>query len=644
MYEEFYDVEGQKKRAALIRRLLIENHVKDINTDGTLNGEKWLYGGSDPEKGGFTEWFYFCQGLWNEDASYAKITENISKHFAPMNTFGTFEPFFCCMELIRNRASLTETLIDKFEKYALKYMDIYMMDDSDLIGVNDNTPILMIAGLILGGEYFNNSKWLKVGHERLNKLKKLLLRRGFLSEYNSLTYTPLSIYGLAAIVNYSQNEEYRVLALECETELWKQLASLYMPSVSQTSGPYARAYPQDKLCYSYSMRTLMYILLGDKCSVNPINTIFAGDNDENYYWQISAAHIGNMLYHCPKSIAEEMLCKKYPIIVRGSAEVSASADTHMLAPLGKGYLSRENLYRTDFKELNEQNFIDEYSAGTVNIYSYQEKDFSIGTATKDFHNGVQSDNFMLIHSKSETPTSQNEIGTVFANYIVNDSAYERDDYGRKVAFQHEKTAMVLYRPKWYKGGVKKAGLSIVFSNANLINAVKYDGYIVDKFPYKNKELLPLFCDIGNLYIMIIPMICDKDMEEASVEISRESGNLILTLYNYMDKEIQFNKKEFCIKTNGFVCEVRRKSEYGSFDEFIKEISKFKLTDKLRCNIHTRYAIEREVCYVGQNVKLECCIGVLTDSIKYMTVNDELYTETKFLIEERGKSYDGRSFK
>lgn len=637
MSEEFYDLPGQQERASQLRRLLIQNHLKDISPEGRPIGKKWLIGGGEPDLGGRSEWFYLCQGLWNESDSYGALTEAIDPYFTPLEGFGTFEPCFCMLELTRNKTALTANQVKKFEDYAQRYMHLYMHPDSDLIGVNDNTPLLMIAGLILGGEYFGRDEWKKEGRERLLRTKRLLARRGFLSEYNSLTYTPLSIYGLAIIVNFARCEECRALALELEIELWKHVAAMYQPSVCQTAGPYARAYPQDKLAHSYQMRTLLYILLGDKCGVSPINTIFAGDPDENYYWQISAAHIGSMLYHCPKAIAEGMLKKPYPYLVRGTAEFSASADSHMLTPpLGDGYASEENLLRSDFEKLDEQDSTEEYSAGVLSLYSYQDEDYSIGTATHEWHNGAQTDSFTVLYSKKGTAHSQEEVGTVFANYGVNGSDCLGNDMGRKIAMQHERTAMVLYRPKWCGEEVSEAGLHIVFGNGALVNKMQVgerrlegEALQAEGTHYTGRELTPVFVHMGHLYLMLIPLVAEKDREKASLELKNDGGNLLVTIYNDKGSKTRYHKKGFCLLTNGFVCELRKQEEYKSFEDFIEKMQDFRICEQIRRNIHTRYAVEREIRYEGEGAALECCISMLTDGVKYMTVNDELFEEVKF---------------
>ena len=472
---DFYDISGQIARARQINKLVIDLHRKDIDDDFHPIGQKWLIGGGDPQKGGTEEWFYLCQAFWNYDDSYGELTDRIRPWFSPLKGYGPFTPFFAALALVRNQSALTPALIAYFEDFVLRTMPINM-EEGDFIAVNDNTPSMIAAGLILAGEYFGKPEWIAKGKERIGQLRDMLARRGFLSEYNSLTYIPLSLYGMAAIVNYVKDEEAVQMALAQEIRIWKTTLAFYHHSTCQNAGPYARAYNRDKLAKTYQLRCLMYALLGDKCGVSPINTIFADtltakDYDDNYYWHICNAFVANMVYHCPKTMVEEFFARSYPYIVRGTAETSASADAHLLPPL-PGFISNEaNLQRDPFRELKAQADCYEYPAGVIDIYSYIHKRFSMGTATRDWHNGVQSDGFTVLYADRDHATDQKQIGTVFANYTLNGSSPLDGDLGRKVAFQHNTTAMVLYHPKYMVKELEEACLNIVFGNRGLIDRV-----------------------------------------------------------------------------------------------------------------------------------------------------------------------------
>lgn len=633
---KYYDVSGQVQRARQINKLVIDLHIKDIDETFRPIGDKWLIGGEEQNKGGTEEYFYLCQALWNYDDSYAELTDKIRPYFSELAGFGPFTPALCILTLVRNQSAITQGMKEDFERYVLRYMPVNMHDQSDFIGVNDNTPALIAAGLVLAGEYFGKEEWIQKGKERIKTLRAMLDRRGFLSEYNSLTYIPVTLYALAAIVNYAKDKEAVKLALSQEIRIWKRCLVLYHEATCQTAGPYARAYRQDKLAHSYQMRYLMYALLGDKCRINPINTIFAGAPDENYYWHISNAFIANMVYHCPAEYIEKLFKRQYPYVVRGTAETAASADYHLVKSLGGFISSEENLLRDAFPELKVQEDCYEYPAGVIDIYSYIDRQFTMGTATRDWHNGVQSDGFHVLYAESPEAERQEQVGTIFANYTVNSSNCLDDDLGRKVAFQDKTTTMVLYHPKFVADLVEEAGLNIVFGNNRMIREVrigdeKIDGNRVRKEGSlcQCKALHEIYVQVADFYLMLVPLIAEQDRDQASMELKNEEGNLIWKLYNYKGQPVSYKRKGFCLLTNGFVCELRKADEYGSLEEFIRKMKNYSVVEKRRANIHTRYAVERDCLYQNGKRSLACCYSPLTDGIKYMSVNGRILPQVAY---------------
>ena len=638
--EKFYDIPGQCKRARQINKLVIDLHRKDIDENFRPEGEKWLIGGSEKDKGGLDEYFYFCSALWNYDDSYGELTEKIRPYYSELSGFGPFEPVFCSLALVRNYRALTPKLREDFEQYVLTYMPMNLEEVSDFIGVNDNTPALIAAGLILGGEYFGKKEWMEKGIERLHHLRNLLNRRGFLSEYNSPTYIPVTLYALAAIVNYAGEKKAVKLALSQEKKIWKKCLAFYHEAASQAAGPYARAYRQDKLARTYNMRFLMYALLGEACGINPLNTIFAGDPDENYYWHISNAFIANMVYHCPAEYVEELFQREYPYVIRGTAETSASADNQLSPPLPGFISSVENLLRDPFPVLQSREDCYEYSAGVIDIYSYIDRQFAMGTASRDWHNGVQSDGFHVLYAEKVPARKQEQVGTIFANYTVNGSDCLDGDLGRKVALQEKTTAMVLYHPKFMAEQVTEAALTIVFGNHRMIRKIRIGGREItaeairkDGILYESKTLCEIYAAVADFYIMLVPLIAEYDTEQACMELESREGNLIWKLYNYKGEPRSYARKGFLLLTNGLVCEFRKACDYESFEDFIRKMGNFTVTQKRRANIHTRYAAERECIYQNGKRTLACCYSPITDGIQYMTVNGKVRPQTAYRIEK-----------
>ena len=72
---------------------------------------------------------------------------------------------------------------------------------------------------------------------------------GVFDEYNSPTYYGVDLYGLALWRRYGSTPRLRSMGAEMEAGLWREIASLYQPTLRNISGPYDRAYGMDMESY-----------------------------------------------------------------------------------------------------------------------------------------------------------------------------------------------------------------------------------------------------------------------------------------------------------------------------------------------------------------------------------------------------------
>lgn len=635
---ERYDEIGQKNRAKQINDLVLQYHLKDVNPDGTLSGEKW-------KRCGLKELFWFCEAAWNTSAEYASLTEKMLLQHPEFERFHTFVPFMCMVNLLKNGSRLTPKLTQRFEEYVRAMMPVNLRHDWDFVGVNDNTPAMIMTCCILAGEHFSEPEWKRTGLARLEAFSQMLERRGFTSEFNSPTYTPITIYALAMLAELARDEEVKKLALSCETRMWEQVIPLYQSEACNLAGPYSRAYEEDRRCRTYNIRYLFYALLGDACAITPLNTVFRGQKQTDFYFQLANVWIANGMYHCPKALAETVFRRNYPYVVRGTAEVSVSADTYLVPCLGGNDMTIENLTRTDYGNLFEQNDLFEYPAATVNLYTWMDRDYSMGTCSRPFHNGSQTDSFMVLYSKNGGASSEEEIGTVFATYVINQEIDFRNDAGRKVALQNENSAMVLYRPCPCSKEVETAKLQIVCDNLSTgINSAWCEGTVISKqelmqpgFCKTLDGLNPICVETESVYLFFLPMIAERDRPDAVIELKHIENTLCLNFYNYKGKARKFANKELCLKTNGFVCEVRKKSAYKNLCEFAEDmIGGCERSDLMRTNLHARYAFTRESGYRNRDTGFQVCYSPLSEGFRYCMVNGREPYPVKFEIKSKGE--------
>ncbi len=575
-------------------------------------------------------WLIFA--LLEYGDKYAEMMERIfEEKSGELREYHTFLSFIFINLILRHKRNIPKQVRLKMEKYLKENADVSMADTWDFVGVNDNTPAMIAAALILGGEYFIERQWVECGKRRFCELKEMLNRREFLSEFNSPTYTPITICAVASVAELSK--ECGELALEIEAKLWDEFLKLAYLPIANSAGPFSRAYPRDKLCLTHNSRALLYMLFGEKIKVNPLSTVFYAeyevDDTERMYIQLAVMWMCSINYHCPKEIAENFLKRTYPFEVSGKAELSSSADLHLLQIIKgdskyAGDLGRDNIFRTDTFEAFKRDDCFDYPCAVSEIHTYMTEKYALGTCTVDFHSGVQTDSFTMHYTKNGCEAElQEDIGAVFCNYVVNEDVSYRNDHGRKIAFQKENHAMVLYSPSKCCETLQTAKLSIYFSNyKNLIDEIKAGNTVINPEELKTAIKIPygnVYFKMKSIYCHFKPLVNAKDANNAFLEITADNDVLILDIYNYRGAGYKIKNKELRSITNGFVCNVED-TEKVTFEEFTDKYGKSTVSDKIICNVHNRYTMMREVKYHCDDVKLSCCISPINSGIKYLSVD------------------------
>ena len=620
----YYQYDKQQLRRKRICDAIINAYPEDFEKGSTY---RWNCFGLKENS-----WLIFA--LLEHGDKYTGMIERIfDEKSDELSEYHTFLSFIFINLILRYKQNISEKVRLKMEKHLKDNADISMADAWNFMGVNDNTPAMIAAALILGGEYFNEHKWVECGKRRFCELKEMLERREFLSEFNSPTYTPITICAAAAVAEFSK--ECGELALEIEAKLWDEFLKLAYLPIANSAGPFSRAYPRDKLGMTHNSRALLYMLFGEKMKVNPLSTVFNEeykvDNEERMYIQLAVMWMCSINYHCPIKIAENFLGRTYPYEASGKAELSSSADSHLLEIVKgnakyAGDLGRDNIFRTDTFDVFKRDDCFDYPCAVSEIYTYMTEKYALGTCTVDFHSGVQTDSFTMYYTKNGCEAeSQEDIGAVFCNYIINEDVSYRNDHGRKIAFQKDNHAMVLYSPSKCSETLQSAKLSIYFSNyKNLIEEIKAGDTVIKAAELKPKQKIKI--SYGNVYLRMKSIYCHfkplvnvKDTENAFLEISSDNDTLILSIYNYSGADYKIKNKELRSITNGFVFNVEDAGNV-TFEEFTDKYDRSTVSDRVICNVHNRYTMMREVKYRCDDIKLSCCISPINSGIKYLSVD------------------------
>ncbi|MCK9479242.1 MAG: hypothetical protein M0R40_07035 [Firmicutes bacterium] len=615
----------QKQRTDKINKTIIEYYKEFITQEGAA--EEWQKNSSLRDALFLIHAFLSIQPQKHMPL-IEKLLTNAKK--TDYERICTFTPFMSLVTLMQYESVLPPTVKGLLEQRIFSRMKWNEQESNDFIGVNDNTPAMIMALLILAGERYNNQKWLEIGLCRLQQLEDMQKDRTFISEFNSPTYHAITIYAMAALGTYTKNEGIKKRAIACEIALWETTFILYHRDTFHIAGPYSRAYKVDSLAHTHQYRMVLYQVMGEQLKVNPLNTIFRSKNgfpgmcthgasDPPWFMQFSNCWLSNMEYHCPQKFIDDALERKYPFFFHGDAQVSSSADAHLLEEFADEQKSEE----ADLSALFKQEDIYEYSAGETDIFSYITDLYVMGTCTKEFHNGEQTDSFHIIASKKSPAKAQEDISSIYTRCIINNGMGRRSllpDAGRKLAFQYKNTAMVLYSPKTMIQQVSSIKLAIIIDNRfNNVSEIVYNGKKLDL----GDEIIasqPIFARLTDVYCAFYPL---TGGEAAKVRLEKLDTAFSLSIIGYEGDEVHFTRKRLKLLSLGFVCEIRNKNEAGSFDGFIKSMQNAQIQDRLYANPHTRYTFERKVNYLGCDASLECSYSPVSEGIRYIRANGKL---------------------
>ncbi len=105
-------------------------------------------------------------------------------------------------------------------------------------------------------EVYSAERLRQIGFNAMLLVDSYAQRDAVFSEWNSPTYSAVSLMALAKTVRDSRDPRIRRFALEAQLKLWRELLALYHPRLNAPCGPYSRAYRVDILGQVSLLRAL----------------------------------------------------------------------------------------------------------------------------------------------------------------------------------------------------------------------------------------------------------------------------------------------------------------------------------------------------------------------------------------------------
>lgn len=336
---------------------------------------------------------------------------------------------------------------------------------------------------------------------------------------------------------------------------------------------------------------------------------------------------------CDDAIVDLVHHRKYPFEMKATAECSASNDAtpEALAGMASGEC---DVYT--------------YPAGEEKLYTYMTEYYSIGTATKEWHSGIQTAGFNAVYKRCKNPVTAGDIRSINCRYLLNDASVQDQRFfeqGRKTALGKNNRALVLYKPKvaaaaavhtlsgelaaHYRRqeisgnrGVTSAKVVLFFQlHDTMPDEIRINNKPIHHFQAECINPESIYVKDGDVYFAVHPLAITDLGRQNAVTVRIRDNRLEFAFYNYSGEQRDFSKQEFLHTCNGFGFAISSVDECGSFEEFAAAEEKTVITDRMITSMHSRGTYVRSVEMKNDAMSLAAEISPVSEGIKFITCND-----------------------
>jgi hypothetical protein len=497
-------------------------------------------------------------------------------------------------------------------------------------GANDNMPMMATKGLILGGEALGNRAAVAHGVWNLNQFRRLLSRSAWASEFNSSTYSAVTISAAAKIATFSADVAVRELARDIEHRLWAEILLHYHPGTLHQAGPQSRAYCIDYAGHNHAVQLLLWAVFGPEVTGRDlVASYFAPDGREVIHfagnpWQ-SIAEFCEMLdadLHVPAELAPLIARRKYPAILRGRSECMGRFDG---------------------------------AAAVYHTETYMEKEFSLGTVGGPLCGGEQTASLYATYRRRSPVKTYRDAATVFFRYLTANAepgAMERSEDGGHAgekfissqgwcyALQKKNVGLLLCTPN-----LKNAPLTTDTLKLSLLFPAHF-GRLGRCLGGGGSAVEPVSVEAGEVFIHVQPLLPTNLPRRAAVRLALSSGKSAssalrpphsalpyesLDLVNYEGPLRTFSRRELGMVLNGLVLTVSAKRKWPSLKQFHQAMSDARITDYF-------YANHRFVLFQRADVEFDVTLttdpfGVQTEGVDGRQVPRPIFESNQIEVQK-----------
>lgn len=615
-------------QTALRNRLYAAHHPtidRWWHDDGRFN---WPLG---PEgHGGFRGVMWQCLSyLGGNPRCVAKANQLIRAHHS--RNACHFAPGAAIDLLLMHGERLEADVVALLRSYLDLHLQYMSTEDLKIHGYNDNHPFKAMHALVLGGEMTGQPHLVEIGLHKLRQAMTVYARTGFPCEYNSPTYTPVSLVPLAHLAQHAQNAEARDLALRLERFFWQDLALHWDPRAGLAAGPFSRAYTNDHTGLLSGIGMLVAYLFPERSPIDLGQELFAADGATRLMDPVNiansqpfcAAHAlwyASAEFHPDAAIEEALFERPAGTLVRGVIESGTNAITWAdpstrpaEAPRAHHVGPRRSLCTTWYGRRH-----------------------SLGTAQ---HSWLDIGHAHAFVANLAGPRDGDLYGaaTYFARMFVDEHCPYAEapftspvfkEEGETRTVQHESTALVLYNPLPLTGTFKRLRtgifrpLQFTRPRAVFVGETEAKGLNLT-----SERLLPVAIDEGTHYVGIIPLrLTDLgNCRKAHLQILTARDKMAILISSFEGWGPQSFSYERIIETNaGFACEIRDATDFASFADFRQWLARTVVEDDW-------YAGMRTIAYRNGRHELAASYSPYQSAFRFASIDGRPVEEPVFAV-------------
>ncbi|RIK79569.1 hypothetical protein DCC62_05310 [candidate division KSB1 bacterium] len=451
---------------------------------------------------------------------------------------------------------------------------------------NVNHPLAAYAHLICGGELLGDPAYTRLGrlllqefHQTISNRRHKNHQQAEMAEYNSPTYTALTLWFLAIIAEFAQDEEARQLAQFLEERLWINVAMHWHEPTQQFAGPFSRAYAEDSVG-----------------GFSALHCTFACAMQRNVF---IAAELPRRFEH-PSALIENAFVAILNFHV--PAEAKAIAFEKSLP-----YYFRMTTYCEQYHENGRRQenyrqvaaFDDEvYPGGWGDLTTFMTKEYCLGTASRPYVNAGQSDGFSMRYRRTENMQSLQDFRGAYTRMVFNGAVVGQDNFchvagfpinkdylyeeGRAFTYQHENKAIVCYTPKRAgHAAVSELRFDLIFSHHAPFDHIQVNESEIVNSPFESENVRRIIIFDHRTYLAILPLPASGLADfKPKCRLWASHDHFMISFYNYRGAVRDFTREEMSMTRNGFACLLETLDHFPRLDDFLKFLDGVKLNEAI----------------------------------------------------------------